>query len=188
MTISLVQANIVDMIHAGMLDVAIHSCNCYHRMGSGAAKAISEAFPAVLEADMKTKRGDKNKVGTYSHAVIHLPSEQPVVIINAYTQHHYGVYHYREGSFDYAALDSVFSVIQRRLGAKGLRMAMPFIGADRGNAVPGEIMSLIHKHFKDENMSVTLLPEDGRRIKPAMRSYYNDASLISIPHSGATAS
>jgi O-acetyl-ADP-ribose deacetylase (regulator of RNase III) len=48
----------------------VHQANLFHTFGAGLARAIRAKYPAAYEADLKTKFGDKKKLGTFSWAVI----------------------------------------------------------------------------------------------------------------------
>jgi hypothetical protein len=79
--------NLVDAINNHQVDVAIHCCNCLHTMGRGMALALRKACPNVFVADLKSPKGDSNKLGTYTHA---LYADKAVTIINLYGQYAYG--------------------------------------------------------------------------------------------------
>ena len=77
-----------DLILAFKLDKfdgIVHGCNCFCNMGAGIAKTISKSFPSAFKADQTTDYGDRNKLGTYSKV-----DTKHGLIINAYTQYHYG--------------------------------------------------------------------------------------------------
>lgn len=86
------------IIEGDLLDVAfrhegnstiIHGCNCFHKMAAGLAKQIKEKYPQAYKADLETKYGDRNKLGSYSYATI-IEDTNIRVIINAYIQYRYG--------------------------------------------------------------------------------------------------
>ena len=58
-------------------------------MGAGIALTIKKVFPEAYQADLKTKKGDRAKLGTYSSVTIQKNGHQ-ITIINGYTQYHYG--------------------------------------------------------------------------------------------------
>ena len=82
----LVQADILSEIDPDKLTLILHGCNCFHMMGAGIAGYLAHKYPAVLEADRKTPKGDLNKLGTYSIAKL-----TPLLyVFNCYTQYHGG--------------------------------------------------------------------------------------------------
>jgi hypothetical protein len=59
-----------DIFEERDLNCIAHQANCFCTMGSGIAKIIRERFPEAYQADLKTKKGDSEKLGTYSYAMI----------------------------------------------------------------------------------------------------------------------
>jgi O-acetyl-ADP-ribose deacetylase (regulator of RNase III) len=55
-------------IFEGQWDVLIHCCNLYHIWGAGIVVPIKRKFPEAFDADLKTSKGDLNKLGEYSLA------------------------------------------------------------------------------------------------------------------------
>lgn len=86
------------------LDAIGHFCNCQLVMGGGLALRVKEKYPEAYNADLKTKRGDREKMGTFSYAV--LPDNKH--IINCYTQFDFK-YGTRQTSYDavYSSLERV---------------------------------------------------------------------------------
>ncbi len=72
------------------IDILIHQANCQNTMGSGIAKDIRARFPEVYEADCKTIKGDRNKLGTASFCCIRRPDTRIKVVYNMYGQYYYG--------------------------------------------------------------------------------------------------
>lgn len=68
------------------LDAFIHQANCFCTMGSGVAKSVRETYPEVYEADCKTVKGDKNKLGTFSFAKTY----DGKIGFNLYSQYDFG--------------------------------------------------------------------------------------------------
>lgn len=66
--------------------IVVHGCNCFNNMGAGLAKTIAKEWPAADAIDKTTPKGEKSKLGNYSFANV----DGRVVIINLYTQYHYG--------------------------------------------------------------------------------------------------
>lgn len=76
--------DILKNINAGVQTVILHGCNCFHTMGAGIAKYLSEVYPQVYTSDvLQTIKGDKEKLGSYSTAVIH----NNLHVLNCYTQY-----------------------------------------------------------------------------------------------------
>ena len=77
------------------IDSSVHCANCFHTMGSGIARWYREEYTEVYEADVtQTKKGDINKLGTFSVAEINDPSSHKnkrlKFVYNLYGQFTYG--------------------------------------------------------------------------------------------------
>lgn len=68
---------------SGKINVIAHQANCFHTMGGGIARIIAQKYPAAKEADEKTLRGDREKLGTFTIGV--LPDGKKIV--NIYSQY-----------------------------------------------------------------------------------------------------
>lgn len=62
------------VVRGNAIDIAIqneahfgHGCNCFNRIKSGMAKEVRDRLYPLVEADDRTIRGDRNKLGTYSY-------------------------------------------------------------------------------------------------------------------------
>ena len=92
-------------------------------MNGGIAKSIQGIFRRRIRLIWRPKRGNKEKLGTYSVASVQRNGKQ-IAIVNAYTQYHWsgtGVL------ADYDAIREVFSAIKRDFA--GRKIAYPKIGA-----------------------------------------------------------
>jgi len=129
----------------GRFDVIVHGCNCQCAMGKGIALSIKQQFPAAYEADLRTAKGDRAKLGTISTAEID-GREGGFVVVNAYTQ-----FHWRgEGVLaDYEAIRSAFRLIKRQFG--GRRIGYPKIGAGLAKGDWGTIGAIIDEELAGED-------------------------------------
>jgi O-acetyl-ADP-ribose deacetylase (regulator of RNase III) len=93
----------------------IHSCNCYHTMGSGIAAQIKKKYPELYEADTKSgQRGDARRLGTFSFAKL----SDGKVGYNLYSQHGFG----RNGRFTlYDAMVNGLEKIEEDALERGLK-------------------------------------------------------------------
>ena len=107
----------------GEFDVIVHGCNCQCAMGAGIAKTIKALFPEAYGADCATRKGDREKLGTISHANI-IRDESSFTVANAYTQFHWSGQGIKA---DYDAIRSAMSEVKRQF--EGRRIAYPMIGA-----------------------------------------------------------
>mmetsp|Transcript_9296 Transcript_9296/g.27993 ORF Transcript_9296/g.27993 Transcript_9296/m.27993 type:complete len:158 (+) Transcript_9296:175-648(+) len=140
-----VSGDLIKMAKQGRFDVILHGCNCYCAMDAGIAKQIKNVFPAAYEADLRTEKGSRAKLGTYSSATCPTDSQRPVTVVNAYTQHHW------KGSgvlADYDAIESVFGRIAQDFGGKCI--AYPKIGAGLAGGDWTTIKQIIDKQLEGQ--------------------------------------
>lgn len=118
-----VSGNLITLANEGVFDVIVHGCNCQCTMGAGIALGIKRTFPTAFEADIKTVRGDREKLGKFSSAFVSAGTHA-FTIVNAYTQ-----FHWRGAGtqVDYQAVERVFKRIKNNFG--GRRIGYPKIGA-----------------------------------------------------------
>lgn len=129
-------------------DVIIHGCNCLHTMGAGIALQIRNKYPEAYYADLKTKYGDRDKLGTYS-AVRNEVDD--IIIVNAYTQFGFGGN--REANYD--AISDVFELLaDARCVDK--RVGIPMIGAGLAGGNWDIISNIIETHFKNVNYTLVV--------------------------------
>lgn len=117
------------VVRGNAIDIAIqneahfgHGCNCFNRIKSGVAKEVRERLYPMVEADDRTVRGDRYKLGTYSY------HKFPWGIgFNFYTQYTYS----REGVVaDYDAIrHSIGSALQRIQFQDNRPLVIPMIGS-----------------------------------------------------------
>jgi O-acetyl-ADP-ribose deacetylase (regulator of RNase III) len=118
-----VHGDLLQLALAGQFDVIVHGCNCQCAMGKGIALSIKNQFPEAYDADLRTPKGDRSKLGTVSSAEIARPPAR-FTVVNAYTQ-----FHYRGNGVlaDYEAIRSAFRHIKRAYS--GRHIGYPKIGA-----------------------------------------------------------
>ncbi len=69
----------------GRFDVIVHGCNCQCAMGKGIALSIKQQFPEAYDADLRTPKGERAKLGSISTAEIERPPARFTVVF-VYTQ------------------------------------------------------------------------------------------------------
>ncbi len=140
-----IRGDLIKLALDGRFDVIIHGCNCYCTMGAGIARAIKSIFPEAYDADCKTEKGSKSKLGSYSSATI-TKNAHVITVINAYTQHHY------KGSgvkADYEAIRSVFKSVKQDFSGKSI--GYPKIGAGLAGGDWNIISGIIDEELEGEN-------------------------------------
>ena len=114
-------------------------------MGAGIAKSIRDNFPAAYQADLKTKTGDKTKLGTYSLASIE-KNGYMFTIVNGYTQYDFS----GPGKLvDYGAIKELFARIKNDFANK--KIGYPKIGAGLAKGDWEVISDIINKELDGEN-------------------------------------
>ena len=141
----IIKGDLIKLALEGNFDVIVHGCNCFCTMGAGIAKVIKSEFPEAYEADCRTEKGSKDKLGTYSHATVERNGNE-ITVINAYTQHDY------KGTgmkADYDAIRSVFKKIKSNYSGK--RIGYPKIGAGLAGGDWDQISKIIDEELTDED-------------------------------------
>src|SRR5687767_8866212 len=140
----IVTGDLLRMATDGRFDVIVHGCNCQCAMGKGIALSIKQQFPEAYDADLRTTKGDPEKLGTFTAAEIHRPPAR-FTVVNAYTQ-----FHYRGDGVlaDYNALRSAFRLIKQRFG--GRRIGYPKIGAGLAMGDWGTIADIVDDELAGE--------------------------------------
>ncbi|HEX3132517.1 MAG TPA: macro domain-containing protein [Planctomycetota bacterium] len=140
--------NLIALATAGRFDVIGHGCNCMCSMGAGIAKSIRRQFPAAYEADLKTKRGDRAKLGTCTHVTLQL-DQRSLVIVNAYTQFDWRGTGDR---LDYDALRRAMTWMATTFTGK--RFALPCIGTGLAGGEWSRIEAILSGAFADEDLTI----------------------------------
>lgn len=140
-------------------DVFVHGCNCFCNMGAGIALDVKKRFPEAYLADLETKTGSHEKLGTYSQAIVTHNGRQ-IIIVNAYTQ-----YDWRGNGkdilADYSAIRHVFRAIKTNFN--GLRIVYPTIGAGLAKGKWNIIEQIIDEELSGEHHFCVRLPNNGHK-------------------------
>lgn len=140
--IKYVKGDLLELAERGFFDVIVHGCNCFNTMGAGIAAQIAKKYRFAYEADQATKRGDIDKLGTYSwsrKAAEKTTEDVLFTIINAYTQYHYG-----KGSvfFDYQAFETVLKTLKVKYHNK-TRFGFPLIGCGHAGGDRERVLKIL---------------------------------------------
>jgi O-acetyl-ADP-ribose deacetylase (regulator of RNase III) len=128
--------------------VIAHGCNCFHTMGSGIAKSISDRWPEVYVADCRDSAwGTRDKLGTFTSCQVH--GNGPLVY-NLYTQFRYG----RDKMHtEYEAVEHSLRAVRRDLLVRGTLSTCKFgtyrLGCNRGGADWSIVSNIIDSVFRD---------------------------------------
>lgn len=169
-----IDGDLIKLAKEGYFDVIAHGVNCFCEMGAGIAPQMAKAFGCdefLMEGP--NYKGDINKLGTINYESIHqvpigiamshyvtddyLKSiGKELIVVNAYTQYHYGKNH-KDGvstPVDYEAI----TLCMRKMNYlfKGKHLGLPLIGA----GLAGGDWDRIHTIIRDEcssDMTVTIV-------------------------------
>lgn len=140
-----VKGDLIEMAQNGEFDVIAHGCNCFCKMGAGIAKSIKQHFWDAYEADLKTKIGDMEKLGTCTSAQI-----GDLVVVNAYTQYdHKG----RGVKVDYDAVQNCMRLIAENY--PDARIGLPKIGSGLAGGDWDRIQQIIEEEM--DGLDVTIV-------------------------------
>lgn len=138
-----------NLLNDDSLTIIAHGCNCFNTMGAGVAKSIKQKYPIAYEIDNKTIRGDINKLGTISWAIIN----NKLKIANCYTQYYYGR---NKINIDYNAVISCFININNN-STKDDIIGMPKIGCGLAGGNWNTVLYYINNILYNRNIKIFYL-------------------------------
>ena len=113
----MIEERIGDIFEQEDINVICHQVNCFHIMGAGIAGKIASKYPEALIQDKQTRRGDMNKLGTYSMA----QGRDGKFIANVYGQYRYGR---SERHTNYEALYRALESLEKDLSSESLNWTL----------------------------------------------------------------
>ena len=131
-------------------NVIVHQANLYHTFGAGIAKQIKQVYPEAYEADLKTPKGDKAKLGTFSYA----KTKDGKFVVNLYSQDGIGG---KDRRTSYDAMVTGFEAIHKKLVRSDRKwiLGIPYgIGAGLANGNWNIIEAIINSIFQESDLSV----------------------------------
>ena len=142
------RGDLLALARDGAFDVIAHGCNCFNALGNGIAGQIKRQFPAADEADKKTVRGAREKLGTCTTAVV-----GALTIVNAYTQFSWS----KRGApqVDYEAVRACMRWMKQTYAGK--RIGLPRIGAGLAGGDWGRIAAIIDEELAGEDVTLVEL-------------------------------
>jgi hypothetical protein len=70
-------------IFTGEYDYLVHVANLFHTWGGGFVVPLKKKYPDAYQADLATPKGESNKLGCYSSAVV---NDGKLIVVNLYAQ------------------------------------------------------------------------------------------------------
>jgi O-acetyl-ADP-ribose deacetylase (regulator of RNase III) len=148
-----IQGNLITFAQEGKFDVIGHGCNCFCTMGKGLAVSMKKAFPEIVMADQCTRKGDKKKLGTFTHV-----DYGDLIVLNLYTQYDYALKYGDDLVFaNYDAIRDCMKGIKKRYSGK--RIGLPLIGAGLAGGDWNKISQIIEDELGDEDVTIVQLPK-----------------------------
>jgi O-acetyl-ADP-ribose deacetylase (regulator of RNase III) len=146
------------------VDAISHCANCWCAMSSGVAKAIRAEYPEAYMVDCQTKKGDRNKLGTVSAAIVKDPlahkNQRIKYIFNCYGQFDFGT---DSRKLNYEAIYRCFEAMRNELEGQGLTLGINWkIGSGLAGGNWAVIKAMIYSVFEDADFDVYICqrPED----------------------------
>lgn len=138
---------------ADSFEVIAHQCNCFQSFGAGIAKAIKINYPKAYLADLQTRYGDKEKMGTISYTL-----ETTPIIVNLYGQYRYSR---DKVDTDYVALGNALKAMKTVFAGK--KIGLPTIGAGLAKGDFSIIKEIIEKELSDEDVTIVIYEKETRQ-------------------------
>jgi O-acetyl-ADP-ribose deacetylase (regulator of RNase III) len=143
------KGNVITMALQGKFDVLVHGCNCFGTMGAGVARHIATLWPEALEVDRRATTRDRSMLGSYSKVLTKDENDNPLIIINAYTQ--FGL---RVGPGDDVFEYDAFAMVLDRLAEDfpDMVIGMPAIGCGLAGGDKDRILSIIENSLANDQI------------------------------------
>ena len=142
---NILKGDLLQFALTGRFDVIIHGCNCFCTMGAGIARLIRDNFPEAYQADLKTRMGEKEKLGTYSLARIER-NDNIFTVVNGYTQYDFSGHGVL---VDYGAVRKLFAGIKNNF--ENQKIGYPKIGAGLAKGNWEMISDIISEELQGED-------------------------------------
>lgn len=157
--IKVIKGDLIKLAKQGNFDMIAHGANCFLTFGAGIARQIKVELPQAYEADKKTLKGDKNKLGSYSNAIISTDNNHQLNVVNCYTQYYYDS---RDGTpLDYNALASSLHLMTKNLADKTTtKIGLPLIGYGLAGGDLVAILNIMYSILNDYNVTIVVFDKD----------------------------
>ena len=167
-----VEGDLIMMALTGEFDVVAHGCNCQCKQMSGLAPQMVKAFATdKYSLEDNSLKGNINKLGQIEYEVRMISTEgiartvfkgasildmddEPLYVVNAYTQFNYGQNHIDGDSvpLDYEALTLCMRKINKIF--MGMRIGLPRIGCGLAGGRWSVVKGIIQKELKDCQVTI----------------------------------
>ena len=148
-----IKGNLLDAFDRGDVGIIAHQCNCFCNMGSGIAPQIAKRYPSARVADNATIKGDADKLGTFTRAIISRTGYgygiNEGLVYNLYGQYGYGG---NGVNTKYESLKQAMQKMQQQLkneNDEGI-IGLPLIGCGLGGGDWEVVSKIINEVFTNE--------------------------------------
>ena len=155
--LNIVQKDLIKAFKENEINVLIQQCICFHTLIAGLAKSIKLEYPEILNVDLATPYGDKNKLGTFSY----ITPERKNISQTGYIINLYGQYRYGKGlQTDYDAQRTGFKNIVEFLNNRGpvdtIKIGLPLIGCGLAGGDWNIVQQIIQEEIVDKGFNVSV--------------------------------
>lgn len=142
----IITGNLIALIKDGVFDFTAAGCNCFNTFGAGLNLQLKKEFPETYLADLQTKKGNKDKLGNYSIAIL-----RHSIHLNYYTQYFYG----RDKKyFEEWALKACLKKTLDRFGGLNKRFGFPLIGCGLAGGDEKIVLSIFEEEMDGEDVTI----------------------------------
>jgi O-acetyl-ADP-ribose deacetylase (regulator of RNase III) len=160
-----IKGDLINLAKKGEFNVIAHGCNCQSNMGAGIAPLMAKAF-GCDKFEMETWGPTAHKLGNIDYETIVLgknstwstldfknnANDPEVIVVNAYTQNHYG---FRDGPpLDYEAL--ALCLRKMNIQFKGKTIGLPQIGCGLAGGDWSRVKTMIINELRDCDVVVVI--------------------------------
>jgi O-acetyl-ADP-ribose deacetylase (regulator of RNase III) len=151
---NIIKGDLIELAEQGYFHIIVHGCNCFCAMASGIAGQISKQYPGAAEIDAQTIRGDRSKLGTFTH----YQTDMGFYIINAYTQY---TFSRGEDVFEYEAFERFLQNLKQKVITirsqedidSKIRIGFPKIGCGLAGGDFTRVLDIL-LDFSEENCDI----------------------------------
>lgn len=160
--LKVVKGDLIGMSRQGEFEVIAHGCNCFNTMGAGIAALVKKFFPEAYEADKKSLKGDKGKLGKCTAAKIDLSKgnvsiQKDLIVVNCYSQYYYDS---RNGApIDYNAMRSALELTVNKFGVSN-RIGVPLIGYGLAGGDLTKVLEVFYDVLKDYDATIVVYEKE----------------------------
>ena len=101
------------------VDIVVYQMNCINDMNHGLPRRIRKKYPEILELEEQTKRGDIEKLGTYS---LYLTKDRKKMFLKMYST--YSDKRHHHDNLDYGIIKNIYSEVIRNYSGMGYTLGV----------------------------------------------------------------